>query len=93
MKRTYKFATLIIVCAASCPLFFSSCSGDKIYYRSKPNPVQAIKDTYGEPVQVERLANGSEKLIYYVHDPLGTGYVKRYFVIKEGKVVDGGSGQ
>lgn len=75
---------------AGCLLLLASCSGDRLYYANKQNPVDEITKTFGEPLGVEVLANGSEKILYLVPDHAGPGYHIRYFIIRDGKVVGGG---
>jgi hypothetical protein len=75
---------------ASCLLLLFSCSGDRLYYSNKQNPVNDIRKSFGEPLAVESLADGSERIMYLVHDPMGSGYSVRYFIIRDGKVVGGG---
>ncbi len=75
---------------ASCLLLLASCSGDRLYYANKQNPVDDIRKSFGEPLAVESLSDGSEKIIYLVHDPMRSGYSVRYFIIRDGKVVGGG---
>jgi hypothetical protein len=75
---------------AICLLLLVSCAGDRLYYANKQNPVDDIRKSFGEPVSVESLADGSEKIMYLVHDPMGSGYSVRYFIIRDGKVVGGG---
>jgi hypothetical protein len=87
MKKSENMTFLVLACSA---LLFASCSGDRIYYANRPDPVGEIVKTYGQPQRVESRADGSEKMIFYVHDPMGSGYLERYFIIKDGKVVDGG---
>jgi hypothetical protein len=68
----------------------SACSGDKLYYADKPDPVKAVTDTFGTPLWVEVQPDGSEKLVYRVRDPMGWNYYHRYFIVKNGKVIGGG---
>jgi len=75
---------------AVCLLLLASCSGDRLYYANKQNPVEDITKTFGEPLGVEVMANGSEKILYLVPDHAGPGYHIRYFIIRDGKVVGGG---
>ena len=87
MKYLKKPATFIF---ASCLLLFASCSGDRLYYTNKKDPVEDIRKSFGEPLAVESLADGSDRIMYLVHDPMGSGYSVRYFIIRDGKVVGGG---
>jgi len=87
MDKLKKSAAFVFM---GCLLFLASCSADRLYYSSKQNPVDEITKTFGEPVGVEILANGSEKIIYLVPDHMGSDYHIRYFIIRDGKVVGGG---
>jgi len=68
----------------------SACSLDKLYYADKPDPIRAITETFGTPLWVEGQSDGSEKLIYLVRDPMGPDCYRRYFIVKDGKVMGGG---
>ncbi len=87
MEKLIKQTLLVLVCGS---LILASCSGDRIYYANKPNPTEAIKQTYGEPLYIKMRTDGSEKWVYRVPDPMATGYIERYFIIKDGKVIGGG---
>ncbi|HEX7534634.1 MAG TPA: hypothetical protein VF343_05210 [Syntrophales bacterium] len=87
-KLFARIAAILIFMMLLCGL--SSCSWDKFYYADKPDPVKSITDTYGMPLWVEVQSDGSEKLVYRVHDPMGGNYYHRYFIVKNGKVIDGG---
>jgi hypothetical protein len=87
MDKLKKSAAFVFM---ACLLILASCSGDRLYYANKQNPVDEITKTFGEPFGVEIMRNGSEKIIYLVPDHLGPGYHIRYFIIRDGKVVGGG---
>jgi hypothetical protein len=87
MENLKKPAAFVFV---SCLLLLTSCSGDRLYYANKQNPVDDMRKTFGEPLVVESLADGSEKFIYLVPDPVRPGYLVRYFIIRDGKVIGGG---
>lgn len=78
------FVFMMLVCGVS------ACSWDKFYYAGDPDPVKSITDTLGAPLWVEVQPDGSEKLVYLIRDPLGWNYYHRYFIVKNGKVIDGG---
>ncbi len=86
--KTWRKATAVFLAFGI--LFLASCSGDRFYYAGKADPVGDITKTYGQPLWVESRADGSEKWVYRVHDPMGPGYLSRYFIIKDGRVIDGG---
>jgi hypothetical protein len=87
MMKIVRWAALAV---AGCILVFS-CSGDRIYFAHKQDPVAAIERIYGEPLWVENRADGSQKMVYRIRDPMSSGYLQRYFIIKDGKVIDGGA--
>ncbi len=78
------FLSMILLCG------LAACSWDKFYYADKPDPAKSITDTFGTPLWVELQSDGSEKLVYLVPDPMGGNYYHRYFIVKDGKVIDGG---
>ena len=82
-KRAMILCAILLCCA-------SACSLDKLYYANAPDPVGAITETFGAPVWVELQPDGSEKLVYLIHDPMGWNYYRRYFILKDGKVTAGG---
>jgi len=99
-----KIEKLTLSIIALCTCFIVSCSADRAYYEHDPNPVASIQKTYGEPDRIDTLRDGSERMIYYTRDPLGKhvypveagsvmdhSYLQRYFIIKDGKVIGGGT--
>jgi hypothetical protein len=101
-----KIEKLTLSIIALCACFIVSCSLDRAYYARYPNPVDAIQKSYGEPDRIDTLRDGSERMIYYMRDPLNKhvypaeagfgnrdmdrGSLQRYFIIKDGKVIGGG---
>jgi len=59
------------------------------YYQNHQTTVQAIEATWGKPVTVKTLDNGTEKRFYRYSNTQTMGY--RYFVIKDGKVIESGT--
>ena len=83
-----RIAAILLFMMLLCGL--SACSLDKLYYANDPNPVRSMTNNLGTPLWVEMRSDGSEKLVYRVHDPMGGNYYLRYLIIKDGKVIDGG---
>jgi hypothetical protein len=100
-----KIEKLTLSIIALCVCSIVSCSADRAYYARDQNPVDSIQKTYGEPDRIDTLRDGSERMVYYLRDPLSKhvspadvgsvrdmdrGYFQRYFIIKDGKVIGGG---
>jgi hypothetical protein len=68
-----------------------ACSGDRTYFANKPDPIGTLTSIYGQPHRVESRADGSEKWVYRVRSPMSSEYFDRFFIIKDGKVIDGGT--
>jgi hypothetical protein len=87
-KLFVRIAAILLFMTLLCGL--SACSLDKLYYAKDSDPVRSITNTLGTPLWVEVQSDGSEKLVYRVHDPMDGNYYRRYFIVKDGKVIDGG---
>ncbi len=59
------------------------------YYQNNQMTLQTIEATWGKPVEVKTLDNGTEKRFYRYANTQTMGY--RYFVIKDGKVIESGT--
>jgi hypothetical protein len=59
------------------------------YYQNNQMTLQTIEATWGKPVEVKTLDNGTEKRFYKYSNTQTMGY--RYFVIKDGKVIESGT--
>ena len=60
----------------------------KAYYSAHPTTVDSIMKTWGTPSQVRKLNNGMEELLFHVDDLVGD----ICFLVRDGKVVAGGTG-
>jgi hypothetical protein len=58
------------------------------YYTAHPTTVDSIMKTWGTPSQVRKLNNGMEELLFHVDNLVGDVC----FLIKDGKVIAGGTG-
>ncbi len=59
---------------------------DRSYYQSNPATEEDVVRIWGEPVSVQDRSDGTRLLIFKT----GMYSSKRFFVIKDGRVVDGG---
>lgn len=58
------------------------------FYQNNPTTVQALEQTWGKPVAVRALADGSEERYYKYDNTINVGF--RYFQVMDGKVVASG---
>ena len=58
------------------------------YYAAHPTTVDSIMKTWGTPSQDRKLNNGTEELLFHVDDLIGDVC----FLVRDGKVVAGGTG-
>ncbi|NOX33600.1 MAG: hypothetical protein GXP56_07660 [Deltaproteobacteria bacterium] len=58
------------------------------YYKTNPMTADQLKASYGEPVNVIKMDDGAEKMIFGPKDP-EIGYT--YFLTRNGRVIDRGT--
>ena len=63
--------------------------GDKLYFSKFPTTIEDLVDRWGEPVAMHASHDGYD---FYVFDYGYQGGIweNRYFVVKDGRVIDGG---
>jgi len=61
-----------------------------LYYRNHPMSLNEVKQSWGEPVLIEKDDNGLEKWVYKLNVPVDAGFSFRFFVIDDGQVVSSG---
>ena len=88
MKKIVVIASLVAVMSLGVASL-GFCSPDSWYYSSHKTTVEDLTKVWGTPMKTVNMDDGSEVYIYKQHDNFAEN---RYFVIKDGMVVDGGLG-
>ena len=78
----------ILILAVIVTLFIvAGCGGAKSYYAKNPTTAEEVARVWGKCDNVEKLSDNTEKWVY---DAPNTDPVARYYIIEDGRVVDGG---
>jgi hypothetical protein len=88
MKKVLAIVTLVAVMSLGLASL-GICSPDSWYYSNHKTTVEDLTKTWGQPNRTVSMADGTEAYIYKQHDNCTKN---RYFIVKDGMVVDGGLG-
>ena len=62
---------------------------DRLYFENYPTTTEDIVKVWGRPIKRLEQPDGSEVLVF-AYGYAGGIYENRYFVVKDGRVIDGG---
>jgi hypothetical protein len=80
---------VLVVAILVLGLGLPGCIGDKAYYSRHQTTVEDLQRTWGYPYTIGPWQDGAEVYIYPGNDEY---FQNRYFIIKDGVVIDGGVG-
>jgi hypothetical protein len=90
MKRyIYRLLITAVLLALLCVGTASAGIGDKLYFNKYPTLVEDLINRWGEPKAKYTSADGYDFYIFN-YGYQGGVWENRYFVVKEGRVIDGG---
>ena len=87
MKKPIAILTLFCLMGIMMSLNGCGATGDSVYYANHPTQGDALAAKFGPPIKKIKKDDGRE---IWVFAGLEEEYSNRYFVIKDGMVVDGG---
>ncbi len=88
MKKTISILTIVSLMSLSLA-GAAFAFGDESYFANHPTSVDELTKVWGQPLQVVQSDDGAQVLVFDKHAN-NMPYENRYFVVRDGQVVDGG---